>query len=339
MTRVPRILVTGAGGFLGSAIARELAAAGVRVRALVRRPDAAAACLAQLSPYAGRVEVVAGSLGDDQVEDDIVAGCDVIVHAAGALRGAASTLLRQNAIATRRLVRAAARQPVRRFVLVSSLGVYDPSRLRPGDVLDETCPVESHAETRTPYICSKVLQEQVCWDSYRFQQLPLVVVRPGVIFGPGRPCLSDRVGPRVGRWVAVIGPRRPLPYTFVRNCARAIALAAATPAEITGTCFNVVDDELPTAAEIVARCRRSGASLRSLPVPGRWAPLLSRMFARVHRWSDAMLPPVLAPDAVSAMYKPLVFCNARVKRVLGWTPAIDLETAFDLTLGAARTRR
>ena len=39
------------------------------------------------------------------------------------------------------------------------------------------------------------------------------------------------------------------------------------------------------------------------------------------------------------MYKPLVFCNARVKRVLGWMPAIDLETAFDLTLGAARTRR
>ena len=52
--------------------------------------------------------------------------------------------------------------------------------------------------------------------------LPLVVIRPGVIFGPGRSCLSDRVGPRLGRLLALIDPDRPLPYTFVTNCASAV---------------------------------------------------------------------------------------------------------------------
>ena len=336
MTARSRILVTGAGGFLGAAVVRELAARGVRVRALVRRPQAAREWCESFGTRAASVEVAVGSLGDNHVEQDLVAGCDVIVHAAGALRGAASTLVRQNAVATRCLVRAATDLPVRRFVLVSSLGVYDAARLRPGDVLDETCPIDSHSERRTAYIYSKIVQEQVCWESHDSRHFPLVVVRPGVIFGPGRSCLTDRVGPRVGRWVAVIGPLRSLPYTFVQNCASAVALAATAPDEIAGQSFNIVDDELPTAGEIVRRCRAADVTLRSVAIPGRCAPLLSRVFTRVHRWSDGMLPAVLAPPVVDAMYKPLTFSNARAKSRLGWQPAVDLETAFDLTLRVAR---
>jgi nucleoside-diphosphate-sugar epimerase len=279
---------------------------------------------------------VIGALGDNRIEGALVAGCDVIVHAAGALNGAASTLVRQNAIATRRLVHAAAQQGVRRFVLVSSLGVYDSASLRRGDVLDETCPIECQSETRSAYVYSKIVQEQVCWQSHFSQHVPLVVIRPGVIFGPGRSCLTDRVGPRLGRWVAVIGPLRALPYTFVQNCADAVARAAITPAEIAGESFNIVDDELPTARDIVRRCRRAGAALHSVPVPASCAPLLSRMFTRVCRWSDGMLPAVFAPHDVDIMYKPLRFSNARAKRRIGWSPPIDLETAFHLTFGAAR---
>jgi len=306
--------------------------AGADVRALVRRREAADARLG----WTGRVEVVAGSLGSDRVEETVVRGCDAIVHAAGALRGAASTLVRQNAIVTRRLARAAAQQGVRRFVLVSSLATYDTAHLRPGSVLDESCPLDARSELRTPYVYSKVAQEQVCWESFRAQQLPLVVIRPGVIFGPGRGCMTDRVGPRIGRWVAVIGPSRALPYTFVGNCARAVALAALTSADITGETFNIVDDQLPTAREIVRRYRRAGGAARQMPVPARCAPLLARLFAPVYRWSDGMLPAIFTPPVVNAMYKPLKFSNARAKRRLGWTPSVDLETALALTFAAGR---
>jgi nucleoside-diphosphate-sugar epimerase len=254
----------------------------------------------------------------------------VIVHAAGALRGSASTLVRSNAIATRLLVRAATRHRIRRFVLVSSLAVYGTARLRPGDVLDESCPVGS-ASGRPPYAYSKIAQEQVCWDAYRADRLPLVVLRPGVIFGPGRSCLTDRVGPRVGRWVALIGPSRPLPYTFVRNCARAVALAATASTPLEGDAFNIVDDELPTGREIIRRYRRAGTAMHVLPVPARCAPLLSRMFEPWQRWSDGMLPAAFVPDVVDTMYKPLRFSNERAKHRLGWTPSVDLETAFALT--------
>jgi nucleoside-diphosphate-sugar epimerase len=331
----PRILVTGAAGFLGAAVVREFAAAGARVRALTRTPAAAADLLATIDGKGAPIELVIGSLGQHHTETDAVAGCDIVVHAAGALRGAPSTLVRYNVIATRRLVRAATQHGVRRFLLVSSLGVYDTSQLRPGDVLDESCAIDRAAALR-PYIYSKIVQEQVCWEAHCAGALPLVVVRPGVIFGPGRRCLTDRVGPRLGRWVAVIGPRRPLPYTFVQNCARAVALAATAPLALEGEAFNIVDDELPTGRDIVRRCRRAGTLVRSLAVPSICAPLLSRAFDPLYRWSDGMLPAVFLPQVSDALYKPLRFSNERAKRRLNWKPAVDLETAFDLTFGFAQ---
>ena len=138
------------------------------------------------------------------------------MYAAGGLRDAASTLVRQNVMATRRLVGIACRQNLRRFVLVTSLAVYDTAGLRAGALLDERCALDGRPEARSAYAYSEIVQEQVCWWAHRSERLPLVVVRPGGIFGPGPGCATERAGPRIGRWVALVGPLRPLPYTFVR---------------------------------------------------------------------------------------------------------------------------
>lgn len=331
----PRIFVTGGSGFLGSLVVRELIARGQRARCLVRSESAATrllAAVAQLEAGASTIEFVFGSLSDEPVDPAWLSGCNLVVHAAGALRGAPSTLVRQNVAATRALTRAAVDCGVERFVLVSSLSVYASQTLEPMAVLDERCPIEPAPERRGPYVYSKVAQEDVCRDASR-GLLPLVIIRPGFIFGPGRPCLSDRIGPRLGPLLAVVDGDRPLPYTFVANCASAVALAATIDGQVVhGTAFNVIDDELPTAQQVVDAYQEGGGVLRVVRVPGWATSAVSRVYASFHARSDDLLPASLLPYVVNALYKPLRFSNANAKARLNWRPAVDLQTALRLTI-------
>ena len=330
-----RVFVTGGAGFLGRHVVSELLAHGLQVRCLVRRPDAATRLVDAVDAVgqasSGVLELVFGSLRDEPVDRAWLVGCDGIVHAAGARQGAPSVLVRQNVTATRALTEAAAACRIRGFVLVSSLSVYASQSLRRRSVLDERCPIEPAPERRGAYVYSKVLQEAACRDSCRVHSLPLVVIRPGVIYGPGRSCLSDRVGPRLGRLLAVVDPDRPLPYTFVANCASAVVAAALTDG-LGGQAFNVVDDELPTARQIVDAYRQSGGDLDVVEVP-RWAMTsLSRLYAWWHTRSEGMLPSGLLPYVVEPMYQPLRFSNAAAKMRLRWRPRVDMRTALRLTV-------
>src|SRR6185503_410371 len=97
-------------------------------------------------------------------------------------------------VGTRRLIAAAAEAGAERFVLVSSLAVCDTQGLRRRAVVDEALPLESQPQLRDPYTYSKVQQEIMARTECARLGLPLVIVRPGVIYGPGRGCLSARVG-------------------------------------------------------------------------------------------------------------------------------------------------
>jgi nucleoside-diphosphate-sugar epimerase len=327
---VQRVFVTGATGYLGTAIVCDLLSRGVAVRALVRRSDAAMRLVDAATLAAGtqsrRLELAFGSLRDEPLDHTWLSGCDAIVHAAGVLRGAASVLVRANVVGTRGLADAAAVCGIRRFVLISSLSVYASQSLAADSVLDETCPIEPEPERRGAYVYSKVAQEAVC-RGYAF---PLVVIRPGVLFGPGRHTLSDRVGPRVGPLVIVVDGHRPLPYSFVTNCASAV-VAAVHADGIDGGAFNIVDDELPTAAQIVTMCRQWDRDLRAVHVPFWSAALVSSSYrwcyARSRGFTAGRFPPM-----VDALYKPLRFSNAAAKKKLLWQPRVGLEAALQLMM-------
>lgn len=333
--RPGRIFVTGAAGFLGRPLVCELLARGQVVRCLVRRAEAATRLLDTVigagEAHPERLELVFGSLRDEPLDPAWLTGCDAIVHAAGALRAAPSVLVRENVVATRALTDAAVACGIRRFVLVSSLSVYASHLLQSGSVLDETCPIEPVPERRGAYVYSKVVQESVCRDASRNRALPLVIIRPGVIFGPGRSCLSDRVGLRLGSLFALVHPDRRLPYTYVTNCASAVAAAVLTN-DLEGQTLNVVDDELPTAGEIVDACQRGGDQLHVVRVPGWAATLLSRLYAQWQARIDGQLPSGFVPYITESLYKPIVFSNAEAKARLQWQPRVDLRTGLRMTV-------
>jgi nucleoside-diphosphate-sugar epimerase len=332
--------VTGATGFLGRRLVSELLSRGDEVRCLVR-PSAdtdSLRVLAESSPGRGRLRLVRGTLAQvDQLAEQ-VQGCQVIYHVAAALKGATAVLFLNNVVATEAMVALAARWGVGRFVLVSSLAVYGTASLCPREVLDERCPLDPAAHARDPYTYSKVAQELAAREEAQKLGLPLVVVRPGVIYGPGRECLSARVGLQFGRFLVRMGGRQWLPYTHVENCARAVALAGVAPG-VEGEAFNVVDDAPPTADQLVRRYRRSVGGIRTLRIPHAAIQPLSRLCEWYHRRSNGQLPAVLTPYKSAAMWKVLRYGNEKAKRKLGWEPRIGFDAGLDQTLSSLRESR
>jgi nucleoside-diphosphate-sugar epimerase len=273
---------------------------------------------------AGSLEIVHGNLGDLAAARDILRSCDAVIHIAAALEGSVASLFASNVIGTRRLVAALRHAAVNRFVLVSSLGVYAAGQLKPGQFLDEHCALDPQPHRRDPYSYSKVMQERVVWEAHRTDGLPLVVVRPGVIYGPGRGTLSARIGLRVGRTFMRMGGSQRVPYTYVDNCADAIVAALHAPGAV-GHAFNIVDDDLPTGRTVLERHRRDVEALRVIPVPQAALGALSGMCEWYHRWSNGQLPAVLTRYKTVAMWQELSYPNHRAKTVLGWRPAVQFD--------------
>ena len=142
-----------------------------------------------------------------------------------------------------------------KVVLVSSFGVYGTAGIKRGALVDEDTPLEPNPERRDTYSQAKLRQEKLFRAYQERHGFPLVVVRPGVIYGPGGTPISSRVGLTVPGLFLHLGGRNLLPLTYVDNCAEAIVVAGERGAS-DGQAYNVVDDDLPTCA---------GISVKSVP--------------------------------------------------------------------------
>jgi nucleoside-diphosphate-sugar epimerase len=284
------------------------------------------------------LEFCNGSLNRMDWAEDALCQCDVVYHVAAALTGGTAVLVANNVVATRELIRRAAEARVSRFVLVSSMGVYGTNRLRAGDVLDEQCPLDSRPHLRDPYTFSKVLQERAATEESRQAGLPLVIVRPGVIYGPGRSCITGRMGLTFGKWLIKMGGRQHLPYSYVDNVARAVALAG-TAHGVEGQAFNIIDDDLPRAKELLRDYQKQVGGIRVIPIP-HWAiGMVSMLCEKYHARSLGQVPAVLTRYKSSAMWKPLRYANSRAKSQLGWRPEVGFDEGLRRSFAHLREQR
>jgi uncharacterized protein YbjT (DUF2867 family) len=149
------ILLTGATGDIGSALLRRLTVDGERVRCLVRDPR-------RLGPERVRVQIALGDLSDPGSFRNAMRGVKTVVHLAGALRDQQRGSIEElNGVATLRLVQAAERAGVERFVFFSALGA------------------SRHAATR--FYRAKALAEQAVVES----SVPSTVFAPSIVYSPG----------------------------------------------------------------------------------------------------------------------------------------------------------
>jgi nucleoside-diphosphate-sugar epimerase len=331
-----KILVTGAGGFLGKALVRRLLDAGETDLRLFVRPggkQAALEAIARQYPRA-KVEYVVGTLTDADACARAVAGVDVVQHLAAGVGGAAADLFLHSVVATKRLLDAMIAQPrVAKLVLTSSFSVYGVAALGRGAMVDESTPLEPFPEKRDTYAQSKLRQEKLCWEYHEQRGVPLVVVRPGVIYGPGGGLMSGRVGLDLFGVFLHLGRKNVLPLVYVDNCADALIVAMRAGED--GGIYNAVDDDLPTAAAYLRRYRKEVRPLRVVRLPWIATMALSAAVERYNRLSEGQLPAVFTPYKTRTVWGGNRFSNARLKAI-GWTQAVSTTDGIGRAFAASK---
>lgn len=328
-------LVTGSTGFLGTALVeRLLAREGADLRCLVRqgsdrsRLDA----LASRHPKA-KLERFVGSLASADAAAKAVEGVDVIYHVAAAMGGAPADLFLNTVVSTKHLFDAVlktSRPNARpRVVLVSSFGVYGVADLPRGALVDESTPLEPHPERRDPYSQAKLRQEKLCWAYHERDGVPLVVARPGVIYGPRGSAFSGRVGLNLFGLFLHLGGDNPLPLTYVENCAEAVALLGEQP-EAVGQAYNVVDDDLVDCRRYLRLYKQNVKRVPSVSLPYPLTVAVSHAVERYHRFSQGQLPAIFTPYKTATSWKGNRFTNAKLK-ALGWRQLVPTDEGLRRT--------
>lgn len=332
-----KVLLTGAGGFLGRRVAASLAAAGIDDIRLHFRGAAPGAMLDGLAAAHPGTRFGTGSANLLYPRDlpALVSGVDCIVHAAAGMRGSAADMFANTVVGTRNLLDAAVRGGVRRVVLVGSFAVYRTEGLARNAVHDESVPVEEVGIEKGAYAHAKTRQEHLLAEYRAKHGIQTVVLRPGVIYGPGGGGLSSRVGIGAMGMFFSLGRGAELPLTYVDNCADAVAHAVRNGVD--GCAYNVVDDALPSCRQYLARYQARVGGLRVFPVPYWMLATGSRWLQRYHRTSKGQLPALLTPYVVRSMYRPFRHSNAALKAI-GWRPRVATEDGLRLTFEAMAGR-
>jgi dihydroflavonol-4-reductase len=177
-----RVFVTGGTGLLGSNLVQLLAQAGHQITALVRSPERAAR---QLGP---EVQLVQGDMADVAAFAPALAGHELLFHTAAFFREYFqpgdhwAMLQRVNIDGTMALLRAAETHGVRKVVYASSSGVLGKGRN--GTPADESTPPDALVHSNL-YFRSKLLAEEAIATFLQTSRLPVTLILPGWMFGPG----------------------------------------------------------------------------------------------------------------------------------------------------------
>jgi nucleoside-diphosphate-sugar epimerase len=225
------VLVTGANGFVGSHGARRLLEEGMRVRALVRRPEAQA----ELERWG--VETLLGEFTDPRDQERAVQGAHAVVHCVATDAQEMAEAIRVNAEATRTLAEAALTAGCERFVHISTIAVYTLGG-REG-VVEEDSPLVTQGDS---YAVSKAEAERAL-GTVAARGLKTVVLRPAAILGAHPTSIWGTKVPKIiasGQFPQVDGGQGTMGYLHISTLADAMVRALRVDAAV-GQAFNIAD--------------------------------------------------------------------------------------------------
>jgi nucleoside-diphosphate-sugar epimerase len=317
------VCVTGGTGFLGGALIRRLLADGAKVRVLARNSPRADALAAR------GAEVVRGDLSDHDAIARAVAGAAVVYHVAAMVEapGDLVEFLDANRGGTERVFQAALQHGVGRVVYSSSIAVYGLIEGR--KCIDENTPYDRQPELRDSYSQSKIQADRFAVSFARENNLPTTILRPGVIYGPGKPLPLGPLGFAAGKTNVIFGNyANRVPLNYIENLVDAFLLAGRSIHQGLREYVVLDDDDLTLREYHAARTEAQGT--RALFFSG--APVLAAArFAEATR----LVRPGAGGFSVRQVERALEdrrYCTHRIREELGWSPRVPLRAALQCSV-------
>lgn len=309
-----RVLVTGASGMLGGAVAAALVERGHHVTTFQRRA----------SNVAGAQDV-RGSLADPQAVTAAVSGQDAVIHLAAkvSVSGPAAEFERVNVAGTQRLLTAARASGVSRFVYVSSPSVAHVGQPLVGVGADLAQP----RRARGHYARTKAQAELLALAADA-PDFAVVAIRPHTVWGPGDTQLIERIlaRARAGRlpllgWGAAL-----IDTTYVSNAADALVAALDRAATVHGQALVVSNGEPRTVAELL-----HGICVAGGVIPPNWRipAVVAKAAGAVTEAVWALRPGVDEPPMTRFLAEQLStahwFDQRRTRELLQWQPRVSID--------------
>ncbi len=313
-TRYQKVFITGALGFVGRALAEKYRALGAATCGLDIRADAA-------------MNVVAGDVSRPETWQDALNGCDLVIHTAAIVTNNVTReeAWRVNVLGTRRVLDAAIRAGVKRFVHISSLAAM---RFNEGDhAADESAPV---MPTGNPYVDTKIASEHAVLAAFAKNEIPVTIIRPADVYGPNsRPWTLIPVQMiQKGLFLLPAHGQGVFRAIYIDDLVDGVMLAAEKD-EAIGQIFILGGEAATTCETFFGHYYRMLGKGR----PRTMSTSTAVMIAEAGRLIFKLLrkPTELGRGAMEMLSKKSTVSNRKAHEVLGWYPQVNLEEGMRRT--------
>jgi NAD dependent epimerase/dehydratase len=236
-----KVLVTGAGGFIGSHLVERLVTSGAKVKAFVRYNSRNDWGLLEILPVhiQNEIEVISGNLKDVESVGNAVKDTDMVFHLAALISIPYSYLnprdvIETNVIGTLSVLNAAREHTVEKLIHTSSSEVYGTAQYIP---IDEKHPLQA----QSPYAASKIGADKIVESYYLSFDLPVTIVRPFNTYGPrqsARAVIPTIITQALSKDKIFLGAMHPTrDFLYVEDTVSGFIKAAESPKSV-GETFN-----------------------------------------------------------------------------------------------------
>jgi dTDP-glucose 4,6-dehydratase len=306
-----RVLVTGAGGFIGSHLVERLLAEGATVRAFVRYNSRGDPGLLRFltTQELSHLEIIAGDLQDEHAIRKAVEGIQVIFHLGAMISIPYSyrhpvEVAKTNIIGTLNILTASRDFEVERIIHTSSSEVYGTAIQIP---ISEAHPLQG----QSPYSASKIGADKLVESFFCAFELPVVTIRPFNTYGPrqsARAVIPAIITQALTQNTILLGNQNTIrDFTFVNDTVAGLLKAAEVPG-ITGEVINLGTGQEIKIGELAQKIiRKTGRSVKIKVDPVRLRPERSEVMR-------------------------LLSNNTLARKTLGWEPTVSLDDGLDQTI-------